>query len=68
MLISSHKGLAFVLVENPLALQDQHIHIPDEMQKNCAAQNISLQGNAAGNWEDYTDLTGQILVAPLEER
>jgi iron transport multicopper oxidase len=56
-----------MLIEDPISLQTQQRNIPKEMQDICAAQSIPLVGNAAGNSQNYTDLSGQILIAPLED-
>lgn len=49
------------LVEDPLSMQSgQSSIIPVSMQQICEAQGIPLFGNAAGNSQDYLNLTGQI--------
>lgn len=51
------------LVEDPLGIQaGQSGSIPQSMQSICQAQGIPLIGNAAGNSQDYLNLTGQVLV------
>jgi iron transport multicopper oxidase len=58
-------GLAITLVEAPLDLQ-QNLQIPSNHYDVCRAADVPTEGNAAGNTEDYLDLTGQNhSVAPL---
>jgi iron transport multicopper oxidase len=57
-------GLLMTLVEDPLSIQAQQPNIPAGMKSICQKQNIPLVGNAAGNTQNYLNLTGQILVAP----
>jgi iron transport multicopper oxidase len=66
MLMYCYQGLLLTLIEDPLSLQQQQPNIPSQMQSICKAQSIPLVGNAAGNSQNYTDLTGEIVVAPLE--
>ena len=53
-------------VEDPLAIQKGQADIPLQMQEICKQQGIPLVGNAAGNFENFLDLNGEINVAPLE--
>lgn len=53
------------IVEDPLRLQDTQSRIPHQMKHICKKQSIPLEGNAAGNSDNYLDLTGQITIAPL---
>ncbi|KAF7520062.1 hypothetical protein G7054_g12891 [Neopestalotiopsis clavispora] len=58
-------GLAVTFVEAPLEIQ-QRITVPQDFLDNCAADGVATVGNAAGNTEDYLDLSGQNeSVAPL---
>ncbi|KAE8367391.1 Cupredoxin [Aspergillus caelatus] len=58
-------GLAVVLVEAPLDLQ-QTLTIPEDHWQACDASNTLKRGNAAGNTEDFYDLTGaNTSVSPL---
>lgn len=58
-------GLAVTLVEAPLQLQER-VTVPQDSLDNCAALGVATSGNAAGNTENYLDLTGQNeSVAPL---
>ncbi|CUM63459.1 uncharacterized protein PRCAT00001034001 [Priceomyces carsonii] len=54
------QGLALVLVEDPIAIQENSEQQLTESSKNaCKKNGISIEGNAAGNSKDYLDLTGQ---------
>jgi hypothetical protein len=53
------------IVEDPLSLQDTQSSIPEQMRHICRKQSIPLEGNAAGNSDNYLNLTGQITIAPL---
>jgi iron transport multicopper oxidase len=58
-------GLAAVMVEAPTYLQE-HLAIPQTHYDVCAASGTLTAGNAAGNTEDFYDLTGENrAVAPL---
>ncbi|ETS79286.1 hypothetical protein PFICI_09139 [Pestalotiopsis fici W106-1] len=58
-------GLAVTFVEAPLEIQ-QRITVPQDFLDNCAADGVATVGNAAGNTEDYLDLSGQNeSVSPL---
>ncbi|CEL02165.1 Putative Multicopper oxidase [Aspergillus calidoustus] len=58
-------GLAAVMVEAPTYLQE-HLAIPQNHYDVCAASGTLTAGNAAGNTEDFYDLTGENrAVAPL---
>jgi iron transport multicopper oxidase len=57
-------GLLMTFVEDPLAIQNRQPKIPAQMQNICKQQNIPLIGNAAGNTQNYLNLTGQIEIAP----
>ncbi|KAH6891173.1 Cupredoxin [Thelonectria olida] len=56
-------GLIATFVENPLELQ-KTISIPDNHLEACKAAGMATQGNAAGNTEDYLDLTGENIPPP----
>ena len=53
-------GLVSTLIEAPDVLQ-QSLSIPADHLKVCSDQSIQTTGNAAGNTEDYYDLSGQNL-------
>lgn len=54
------QGLAIVLVEAPESIQSNSSQLlTANVQDVCARGNISTIGNAAGNHEDFFDLTGQ---------
>ncbi|KAJ6036778.1 Iron transport multicopper oxidase fetC [Penicillium herquei] len=52
------QGLAMVLIEAPLQIQES-VTIPENHYDVCKAAGVGYEGNAAGNTEDYLDLTGQ---------
>ncbi|KAJ5690424.1 hypothetical protein N7462_004816 [Penicillium macrosclerotiorum] len=52
------QGLAMTLVEAPLQLQER-LEVPSDHYDACKAAGVAYEGNAAGNTEDYLDLTGQ---------
>lgn len=52
------QGLAITFVEVPFAIEDK-VSISQSQIDVCEAAGISWEGNAAGNTEDYWDLTGQ---------
>lgn len=52
------KGLAIVMVEAPLQIQER-VTIPEDHWEACRATDVDYQGNAAGNTEDLLDLWGQ---------
>lgn len=56
-------GLIATMISSPLQMQ-KTLTIPEEHKKICADQGISTVGNAAGNTEDYLDLTGQNMMVP----
>jgi len=49
-------GLSATIIEAPEELRG--LPIPEDSQAACAAQNISIAGNAAGNTVNLTDLSG----------
>ncbi len=51
-------GLLATFIEDPLALQKQFTLPPDHLAA-CKADGIATEGNAAGNTENYLNLTGQ---------
>lgn len=51
-------GLASTMVEAPSVMQ-QTITVPQDMLDLCAADGIATTGNAAGNTDDFTDLSGE---------
>ncbi|KAF3937579.1 Laccase-4 [Dactylella cylindrospora] len=58
-------GLIATFVEAPEVMQ-KTLTIPEDHLAVCMGQNLPTEGNAAGNTEDYLDLTGQNLSpAPL---
>ncbi|EGU75663.1 hypothetical protein FOPG_10736 [Fusarium oxysporum f. sp. conglutinans race 2 54008] len=56
-------GLIATMISSPLQMQ-KTLTIPEGHKKICADQGISTVGNAAGNTEDYLDLTGQNMMVP----
>lgn len=55
-----------IFVEDPLAIQKAQSGIPASMREICKKQNIPLKGNAAGNYPDFLNLTGEVDIAPME--
>lgn len=54
------QGLNIVLVEDPLSLQSNDTQqLTANMLDVCANSNISTKGNAADNYENFLDLTGE---------
>ncbi|KAF7556921.1 hypothetical protein G7Z17_g994 [Cylindrodendrum hubeiense] len=51
-------GLIATFIEAPLDLQ-KTISLPSNHFEVCKAGNVSTEGNAAGNTDDYLDLTGE---------
>lgn len=59
------QGLAITLVEAPDLID---IELPENQLQICRAANISTKGNAAGNYHDFLDLTGErVQHKPLPE-
>jgi iron transport multicopper oxidase len=58
-------GLAATIIEAPEELCG--LPIPDDSQAACAAQNIPIAGNAAGNTKNLTDMTGANTVPPYPD-
>jgi len=58
-------GLTATLIEAPESLTG--LTIPDDHQAACKAQNIPISGNAAGNAQNLTDLSGANTVAPYPD-
>jgi iron transport multicopper oxidase len=58
-------GLTATIIEAPEALAG--LSIPDDNQAACKAQNIPIAGNAAGNTNNLTDLTGANTVSPYPD-
>lgn len=56
-------GLVATMISSPLEMQ-KTLTIPQEFKQICSDQGISTVGNAAGNTEDYLDLSGQNLMVP----
>lgn len=52
------QGLAMTLIEAPQQIQER-MTIPADHYQACEASGVQQKGNAAGNTEDYLDLTGQ---------
>ncbi|ODV96931.1 hypothetical protein PACTADRAFT_48721 [Pachysolen tannophilus NRRL Y-2460] len=52
------QGLAITLIEDPLSIQANQ-SLSDSYLSACEAAGVPTAGNAAGNTEDYLDLTGQ---------
>lgn len=51
-----------MFIEAPTQIQER-IFIPDDHYAACSAAGVATKGNAAGNTEDYLDLTGQNVQA-----
>jgi iron transport multicopper oxidase len=61
------QGLVATMIEAPLDLQ-KTIVIPQGHLDACAAGGMAQKGNAAGNTENYLDLTGQnVAPGPLPD-
>jgi iron transport multicopper oxidase len=56
-------GLAATFIEAPLELQKTQTIPPAAIQL-CQGQGILTAGNAAGNTQNYSDLTGANTVCP----
>ncbi|ROV92341.1 hypothetical protein VSDG_07295 [Cytospora chrysosperma] len=56
-------GLAATMIEAPSVLQEQTV-IPQDFMDLCAADGTATAGNAAGNTDDYLDLSGQNRMVP----
>jgi iron transport multicopper oxidase len=56
-------GLIMTIVEDPLKLQKTQ-KIPDAWKEQCLSQGFLIEGNAAGNTKNFTDLTGANTVCP----
>jgi iron transport multicopper oxidase len=56
-------GFFATIIEAPLALQGQSI--PANHIQACKDQHLPYQGNAAGNTQNYTDLTGANNAPPV---
>ncbi|GME74538.1 unnamed protein product [Ambrosiozyma monospora] len=52
------QGLAIVMIEDPKGIQEFQT-LDDAWYANCDAMGVQSDGNAAGNTENYYDLTGQ---------
>ena len=55
-------GLSMVFIEAPAELQKLNLQIPQNHKDACKAMGIPMKGNAAGNTNNWLDLTG----APTE--
>ena len=54
------QGLILTLIEDPETIQNtESQQLTDSHKQVCENLGVSLKGNAAGNFEDFTDLTGQ---------
>lgn len=56
-------GLAATMIEAPSVLQEQTV-IPQDFMDLCATDGTATAGNAAGNTDDYLDLSGQNRMVP----
>lgn len=56
-------GLSATFIEAPSELQASKPYIPASHRQVCSAQNILMKGNAAGNFNDYSNVTGANTVA-----
>lgn len=59
-------GLTATFIEAPTELQAMGLVIPENHKQACKNMNISMVGNAAGNSENWLDLTGEPSVPPLD--
>lgn len=57
------QGLVATMIEAPLQLQ-KNLTIPDDHWAVCNSLGIPTGGNAAGNTEDFLDLTGANVSPP----
>lgn len=57
-------GLVATMVEAPAVLQ-QEMTVPQDFLDLCEADGIATSGNAAGNTEDWLDLSGQPSMLPF---
>ncbi|KAH8648647.1 iron transport multicopper oxidase FET3 [Xylariales sp. PMI_506] len=58
-------GLASTMIEAPIQMQ-QNLTVPQDFLDLCSADGVATAGNAAGNTDDYLDLTGEnAQIAPL---
>ena len=57
------QGLGMTLIEAPEQIQER-MSIPEHQYEVCDAAGVKYKGNAAGNTEDYLDLTGQNKQVP----
>lgn len=56
------QGLALQFVEAPVQMRQIYTNrIPEDHLEACAAAQVPIKGNAAGNTENFLDLTGQNL-------
>ena len=53
------EGLAMVMIEAPLEMQEQRAKIPSNHWEACHLSSVSYEGNAAGNTHNLLDLDGQ---------
>ena len=53
------EGLAMLMIEAPLQLQQQRGDVPEDHLEACRHSNMSYRGNAAGHMHDLLDLSGQ---------
>ena len=60
------QGLALTLVEAPGQIQER-VSVTGEQFGVCRAAGIPYKGNAAGNSENFLDLTGQSMQKPWFE-
>lgn len=58
------QGLGMTIIEAPPQIQDG-ISIPDQQYDVCRTAGIPTEGNAAGNTENYLDLSGQNTQVPI---
>jgi len=59
-------GLIATIVEAPEQLRGGSI--PDDHQAICNSQNIPIAGNAAGNTQNFLDLSGAFEKPPIPDR
>lgn len=54
-------------IEAPTQLQALNLKIPDNHKQSCQGLGIQMRGNAAGNDNNWLDLSGANTEPPLED-
>lgn len=60
-------GLTMTFIEAPTQLQALNLKIPDNHKQSCQGLGIQMRGNAAGNDNNWLDLSGANTEPPLED-